>query len=70
MSQENIGKYPFFELAAKHLLPDMVVRTNPKINLDEKLSGDSGDKFENSTFDMTSPAKDLISGLGHREDDR
>jgi hypothetical protein len=70
MSQENISKYPFFELAAKHLLSDIAVRTKPEIDLGKKLSANSGNKFENSAFDMTSPAKDLISGLGHREDDR
>lgn len=70
MTQENIGKYPFFELAAKYLLPDIVVRTKPEIDLGKKQSANSGDKFENSAFDMTGPAKDLISGLGQREDDR
>lgn len=70
MSQENISKYPFFELAAKHLLPGIMVRTKPEIDLGKKPSVNGEDKLKNLAFDMTGPAKDLISGLGHREDDR
>lgn len=71
MSIENTSKYPLFDLAAKHLLPDIVVRTKPKINLDKKLSANGGDKFENSVFDMYNPAREILEkGLGQREDDR
>ena len=65
MTQENIGKYPFFDLAVECFVGD-IVRREPEANLAKKPSiVETNDK----DFDMAGPAKVLISGLGRRETD-
>jgi len=71
MSIENTSKYPLFDLAAKHLLEGVVVRTKPEIDLIKKPTANSGVKLGNLGFDMYNPAKEIFEkGLGQREDDR